>query len=58
MGTVFFAGGILLLAADLCARSLTSAEIPVSIFTSLLGAAVLTWLLAKGWRRGWEEAPL
>ena len=58
MGTVFFAGGILLLAADLCARSLTSAEIPVSIFTSLLGAVVLAWLLAKGWRRGREEAPL
>lgn len=41
-------GGILLLAADICSRSIAAAEIPVSIFTSFFGAAVLTIFLVKG----------
>ncbi|MGI5957987.1 MAG: FecCD family ABC transporter permease [Massiliimalia sp.] len=48
MGTCFFAGGALLLAADLCARSLSTIEIPISIFTSLFGAAFLAVLLVSG----------
>lgn len=55
MGSVFFVGGALLLWADLLARSLTSAEIPVSIFTSLVGAVLLAALLIRlrpGERRG------
>ena len=41
-------GSALLLAADLLARTLTAAEIPVSIFTSLFGAAALAVLLLRG----------
>lgn len=48
MGTVFCCGAALLLAADLFARTLTAAEIPVSIFTSLFGAGVLAALLLRG----------
>lgn len=48
MGTVFCCGSALLLAADLLARTLTAAEIPVSIFTSLFGAAALAALLLRG----------
>ena len=42
-----FAGSILLLGADLLARSVSSGELPVSIFTSLLGAPFLIYLLVK-----------
>lgn len=38
-------GGAFLLAADFASRSLTEAEIPISIFTSLSGAAILAVLL-------------
>lgn len=44
-------GGCLLTAADILARSVTRAELPVSIFTSLLGAPFLIYLIVKG-RRG------
>lgn len=40
-------GGLLLLTADLLARSLSSGELPVSIFTSLLGAPFLIALLLR-----------
>lgn len=46
-GTVCVCGSILLLLADLCARSLSGVEIPVSIFTSLFGAAFLASLLVR-----------
>jgi iron complex transport system permease protein len=42
---------VLLLAADLLARTVAATELPVSIFTSLLGAPYLVWLLAGRRRR-------
>ena len=41
-------GGILLCGADILARSVAAAELPVSIFTSLLGAPFLIWLIFRG----------
>ena len=41
-------GGSLLTAADILARSVASAELPVSVFTSLLGAPFLLYLILKG----------
>ena len=43
-------GGILLTFADILARSLAQTELPVSIFTSLLGAPFLIYLIVKGRR--------
>lgn len=43
-------GGILLLAADCLARSMAGGEIPISVFTSLLGAPFLVYLVRKGER--------
>ena len=43
-------GGILLTGADILARSVAAAELPVSIFTSLLGAPFLLFLIVKGRR--------
>ena len=40
-------GGLLLCGADLLARSVAATELPVSIFTSLLGAPLLVWLMVK-----------
>ncbi len=40
-------GGILLCAADILARSAAATELPVSIFTSLLGAPFLIWLIVR-----------
>ena len=40
-------GSLLLLAADILARSVASSELPVSIFTSLLGAPFLIYLVIK-----------
>ena len=45
-----FCGGILLVGADMLARSTAMAELPVSIFTSLIGAPFLIWLVVG--RRG------
>ena len=53
MGTMVLSGllgGVLLCAADLLARSLAETELPVSIFTSLLGAPFLIWLMVRGRR--------
>lgn len=44
-------GGCLLCGADILARSMAAAELPVSIFTSLLGAPFLIYLIAKGRNR-------
>lgn len=43
-------GGVLLVGADLLARSVVATELPVSIFTSLLGAPFLIWLIVRGRR--------
>ena len=40
-------GGILLCGADLLARSVARTELPVSMFTSLLGAPFLVWLIVR-----------
>ena len=48
--TMFFSGiigGIILLLADILARSVAQTELPVSIFTSLLGAPFLVLLIFK-----------
>lgn len=44
-------GGALLCGADILARSVAAVELPVSIFTSLLGAPFLIWLIVRE-RRG------
>jgi len=41
-------GSIILISADLLARSLSSSELPVSIFTSLIGAPFLIILIVRG----------
>ena len=43
-------GGILLCSADILARSVAATELPVSIFTSLLGAPFLIFLIFQGRR--------
>ena len=40
-------GGMLLVIADILARSVSAAELPVSIFTSLIGAPFLIVLLVR-----------
>ena len=45
------AGGCLLVAADLLARSVAATELPVSIFTSLVGAPFLVMLIIRGRRQ-------
>lgn len=44
-------GGILLCSADILARSAAATELPVSIFTSLLGAPFLIFLILRGRRQ-------
>jgi iron complex transport system permease protein len=46
-----FVGSILLCGADILARSVARTELPVSIFTSLIGAPVLVLLIVRGRRR-------
>ena len=41
-------GGALLCGADILARSVAATELPVSIFTSLLGAPFLLYLIIRG----------
>lgn len=41
-------GGVLLCGADILARSVTATELPVSIFTSILGAPFLIFLIMRG----------
>lgn len=43
-----FVGGILLCSADILARSVAATELPVSIFTSLLGVPFLIFLIVRG----------
>lgn len=44
-------GGILLCCADIFARSAAATELPVSIFTSLLGVPFLVFLIVRGRRK-------
>lgn len=44
-------GGILLCSADMLARSAAATELPVSIFTSLLGVPFLVFLIVRGRRK-------
>lgn len=44
-------GGVLLCGADILARSVAATELPVSIFTSVLGAPFLIYLIVKERRR-------
>ena len=46
-----FAGSILLCGADILARCVATTELPVSIFTSLIGAPVLVLLIIRGRRK-------
>ena len=46
-----FLGGALLCGADILARSIASTELPVSIFTTLLGAPFLIFLIVRERRR-------
>ena len=46
-----FLGAVILLAADILARSVAATELPVSIFTSLVGAPFLVSLLVRGRRK-------
>ena len=41
-------GGVLLCGADILARSAAATELPVSIFTSILGAPFLIFLIVRG----------
>lgn len=53
LGTMLLSGllgGVLLCGADILARSVTASELPVSIFTSLLGAPFLIYLIVRGRR--------
>jgi iron complex transport system permease protein len=45
-------GGVLLCGADILARSMAAVELPVSIFTSILGAPFLIVLIVQGRQRG------
>ena len=54
LGTMMLSGlmgGLLLCGADLLARSVATTELPVSIFTSLLGAPFLIFLIVRGRRQ-------
>jgi len=46
-------GSIFLLLADNLARSITSAELPISIITAIIGAPLFTYLLYKNRGSGW-----
>jgi iron complex transport system permease protein len=46
-----FAGSILLCGADILARCAATTELPVSIFTSLIGAPTLVLLIVRGRRK-------
>lgn len=49
----FLGGGILLLGADVFARTLAApAELPIGILTALVGGPFFLWLLARGRKQG------
>ena len=45
-------GAIVTMAADLAARSVPLIQLPAGVFTALVGAPVLLWLLAVQYRKG------
>ena len=51
MGLSGILGAVILLAADMLARSVAATELPVSIFTSLVGAPLLILLIIRGRKR-------
>ncbi len=53
MPAAFTFGGAFLLLVDNCSRSLTSFELPVGVFTTLLGGPFFVYLLKRA-RIGWE----
>jgi iron complex transport system permease protein len=53
MPASFAFGGAFLLLVDDCSRSLTSFELPVGVFTTLLGGPFFVYLLKRA-RVGWE----
>jgi len=53
MPAAFALGGAFLLLVDNCSRSLTSFELPVGVFTTLLGGPFFVYLLKRA-RIGWE----
>lgn len=48
-------GGIYMVFVDTLARTLSSAEIPISILTAAIGAPVFALILLKLKKRGWNE---
>lgn len=50
LGLSALLGGVLMLAADIAARLLPGAELPVSVFTTLLGVPMIAAMMAKGGR--------
>lgn len=49
-------GAIFMLWVDTAARSLTSAEIPLDVITSLIGAPIFALMLRKAHSKGWSHA--
>lgn len=49
-------GAIFMLWVDTAARSLTSAEIPLDVITSLIGAPIFAVMLRKAHSKGWSHA--
>jgi iron complex transport system permease protein len=47
-------GGIFLLLADTAARSLTMAELPISVVTAFIGAPLFAYLLYRNRGSGWS----
>jgi iron complex transport system permease protein len=50
----FSAGAVLLLIADTASRSISTAELPISIITALIGAPLLAYILLKKGVRTWK----
>jgi iron complex transport system permease protein len=50
-----FIGAIYLVVIDTIARSATSAEMPLSVMTALIGAPVFAWLLRRAHDKGWSH---
>ncbi len=49
-------GALFLLCVDTVARSLTAAEIPLDVITSLIGAPIFALMLRKAHAKGWSHA--
>ena len=49
-------GAIFMLWVDTLARSMTAAEIPLDVITSLIGAPIFALMLRKARSKGWSNA--